>query len=82
MLDENHISYELVDVIQEPKQETIMYTQSGSHGVPQVAIENILIYDYSTEEMLVQDIQKILSIGPVSSNDSVDLTSQFVFITA
>jgi glutaredoxin len=80
MLDTHHISYELVDVIQAPEQEVIMYSRSGSHGVPQVAVENILIYDYGTEETLVQDIQKILSTGPVLSDDPVDLTSQFVFL--
>jgi len=81
LLDANHIPYELIDVIQDPKQEMSMYTQSGSHGVPQVGIENIIIYDYKTEETLVEDIKTILASGAISANNWVHLTSQFVFTT-
>ncbi len=69
MLDTNHIPYKLIDVIQDPKQEMNMYTQSGSHGVPQVGIENIIIYDYKTEETLVEDIKTILASGAISANN-------------
>lgn len=83
ILDANQVVYELIDIIQDPESETTMYTQSWSHGVPQVAIENIIIYDYKTEETLVDDITNILSLGgEVSLENSASLTSQFAFITA
>lgn len=81
LLDANRIQYESIDVIQNSEQEMSMYAQSGSHGVPQVVIENIIIYDYKTEETLIEDIKTILVLGPISSNNWAHLTSQFVFTT-
>jgi hypothetical protein len=57
-----------------------MQALSGNSGVPQVVAENIIIYDYGTEETLVDDIQKILSRGTVTESNRSDLTSQFVFL--
>lgn len=33
---------------------------SGHTGVPQVALPDIIIYDYGTEETLVADIRSLL----------------------
>lgn len=80
LLDKSGISYELIDIIESPGQTALMQALSGNSGVPQVAVENIIIYDYSTEETLVDDIQKILSRGTITGSNSSDLTSQFVFL--
>jgi glutaredoxin len=80
MLDAAGISYELIDIVESPGQTALMQALSGNSGVPQVAINNIIIYDYGTEETLVNEIQKILSQGIVTESNRIDLTSQFVFL--
>lgn len=80
LLDEGSISYELIDIAESPGQTALMQALSGHSGVPQVAVENIIIYDYGTEETLVKDIQKVLSRGIITESNRRDLTSQFVFL--
>jgi|GEM_PF-980956 len=81
LLDAKCIKYKLIDITESPDQALFMESLSGSSGVPQVAIENIIIYDYRTEETLIQDIQTILSTNTISPENSDNLTSQFVFLT-
>ncbi|MEI6711003.1 MAG: glutaredoxin domain-containing protein [bacterium] len=80
LLDVESISYELIDIVESPGQTALMQALSGNSGVPQVAVGNVIIYDYGTEETLVDDIRKILSRGTVTESNSSDLTSQFVFL--
>lgn len=80
LLDTAGIPYELIDIVASPGQTALMQALSGNSGVPQVAVGNIIIYDYGTEETLVDDIQKILSRGTITESNRSDLTSQFVFL--
>lgn len=80
LLDKEGIAYELIDIVESPGQTALMQALSGNSGVPQALLENIIIYDYNTEETLVDDIQKILSWGTVTESNRNNLTSQFVFL--
>ena len=76
LLDSAKISYDVVDIIKYSDQGAIMEKLSGHTGVPQVAIWDIIIYDYDTEETLVTDIRSILW-----THDRKNLTSQFTLLT-
>lgn len=82
LLGTNSLDYEVIDVVDLPEQDVFMKNKTWSPWVPQVLIENIMIYDYDTEETLVMDIQTILWSGPVSPVHPHTLTSQFVFLNA
>lgn len=66
LLDVQGISYELIDIVESPGQTALMQALSGNSGVPQVVVGNVIIYDYGTEDTLVDDIQKILSRGIIT----------------
>lgn len=72
LLDREKISYEVIDIIKYPNQGVIMEKLSGHTGVPQVALRDIIIYDYGTEETLVADIRSLLW-----AEEQKNLTSQF-----
>lgn len=76
LLDSEKISYDVVDIIKFPEQGVIMEKLSGNTGVPQVVLQDIIIYDYDTEETLVTDICNILR-----TEDRKNLTSQFTLLT-
>lgn len=60
LLDVEKVPYEIIDIIKHPDQGVIMEQLSGHTGVPQVALQDIIIYDYGTEETLVADIRGVL----------------------
>jgi len=76
LLDWEKIPYEVLDISKHPEQWVIMEKISGHTGVPQVAIWDIILYDYDTEETLVTDIRSILW-----TRDRKNLTSQFTLLT-
>ena len=75
LLDVEKISYDVIDIIKNPEQGVIMEKLSGHTGVPQVALQDIIIYDYGTEETLITDIRSILW-----TRDRKNLTSQFTLL--
>lgn len=76
LLDLEKISYTIIDITKHPDQRVIMEKLSGHVGVPQVAIWDIIIYDYGTEETLITDIRSILWV-----EGQKNITSQFTLLT-
>lgn len=81
LLDEAGMLYEKIDVLSSPELNEIMMEKSGSMGVPEVEIANVIIPDYATEETLVADIRKITEAGHVSPDLEEQLTSTIVYLT-
>lgn len=80
LLDEAGLRYEKIDVLASTESNELMMEKSGSMGVPEVEISNVIIPDYATEETLVSDIQKILEIGKVDAELEEQLTSTIVYL--
>jgi len=80
LLDEADLKYETIDVIAHSQKNEEMIKKSGQRGVPEVEIANVIIPDYWTEEMLVQDIQTILAAGYVNEEVMKKLTSTIVYL--
>ncbi|MFA6080474.1 MAG: glutaredoxin [Candidatus Gracilibacteria bacterium] len=76
LLDGEKIPYEVIDINKQPDQRVTMEKLSGHTGVPQVALRDIIIYDYDTEETLVADIRSLLGM-----EERTNITSQFTLLT-
>ena len=61
LLDKEKIDYDSVDLSKDVKSRGRIYHDEENHiPVPQVEINGRLIFDYSTEENLVEEIKELL----------------------
>lgn len=59
LLRETEYDFTTYDVLEDDHAHTSMADLSGDEWVPQVHIKNVIMYDYDTEESLIQDIETI-----------------------
>jgi len=60
ILDERKILYELVDISKDSLSGENIVQKDGHTPVPQVDVMGRMIYDYTTEEALVDEIESLL----------------------
>lgn len=70
LLSKTEYKYSVRDVLEDNQSHSSMLDLSGDEGVPQVHVKNSIIYDYDTEESLMQDIETILEYEEEILDDS------------
>ena len=80
LLERTDMTYEVHDVLEEKMYYDQMIMLSRDGGVPQVKLENVIIYDYDTESTLVDDIKKIMEHGPVDAQWMDDNTAKTRYV--
>lgn len=75
LLERTDLEYETRDVTYEKIHYDDMIKITRDNGVPQVRMNNVMIFDYDTEPSLVEDIKKIQEAGAVDEEWMTENTS-------
>jgi len=82
LLERDGIEYDVRDVSYEKAHYDTMINLTRDSGVPQVRMNNVMIFDYDTESTLVDDIKKISEQWEVETKwMDENTTSKFVILT-